>query len=390
MKKLLLSLGLMAGFMTAQATVYTIYDASANTTETGWEGDAKTSFTSTVTVDGKSFTLTYDKGGYKNDLRNPGTETSSWRIYKDSKMSVESPEVTLKGVRITMDGGTYAKEVTANSGWTGTLADLIYTFASSDGNNSFGFTASTAQVRVSKIEVSDELFGDAPAVPEATEVNSIAETIALKTGTSIKVEYPMTVAFVSNSNVYAFDAAGDFIQLYGANSYAVNDIIPAGWEGVYKLYNNATPEIEPATEFPAADGDNMFVPKVVDAADITVAMVNHVINVKDVVLEEASPAEKANFTGTSNGVTLSLRNNYTLASVPAGTYEMTLLVTVYNNAPSLYVISYNEEDNSGVTSLESAEGASEYYTLQGVKVINPQNGLFIKINNGKASKVMLK
>ncbi len=42
----------------------------------------------------------------------------------------------------------------------------------------------------------------------------------------------------------------------------------------------------------------------------------------------------------------------------------------------------------GVEAIE--EGVAEYYTIQGVKVANPEKGLFIKVLNGKATKVIIK
>ena len=119
-------------------------------------------------------------------------------------------------------------------------------------------------------------------------------------------------------------------------------------------------------------------------------MVNNVVLVKNVVLEAASPATKDNFIGKVGNVELSLRNNYTLASVDAGTYDMTLLVTVFNKATSLYVISYNN-DGSGVDEIEAeANGEAVYYNLQGVKVAEPENGLYIKVQGNKATKVLIR
>ncbi len=45
---------------------------------------------------------------------------------------------------------------------------------------------------------------------------------------------------------------------------------------------------------------------------------------------------------------------------------------------------------SVVDEIESNEGVAAYYTLQGVKVANPENGLYIVVKNGKASKVLVK
>ena len=44
----------------------------------------------------------------------------------------------------------------------------------------------------------------------------------------------------------------------------------------------------------------------------------------------------------------------------------------------------------GVEEIEAAEAAAEYYTLQGVKVANPENGVYVKVCGGKAEKVVIK
>lgn len=48
------------------------------------------------------------------------------------------------------------------------------------------------------------------------------------------------------------------------------------------------------------------------------------------------------------------------------------------------------EDGSGVKTFEAVNGAAEYFNLQGVKVNGPANGLFIKVVNGKATKVAIR
>lgn len=47
------------------------------------------------------------------------------------------------------------------------------------------------------------------------------------------------------------------------------------------------------------------------------------------------------------------------------------------------------DPNTGVEAIEAAEENAEYYTLQGVKVENPSDGIYVKVVNGKASKVVL-
>lgn len=397
MKKFLLSLAAISfAASSVFATEYTLYDVSANS---AWETNAATSgFKKSVTVDGKSFTLITDKANTTSTLRNPGTEQYSMRVYKSSAFTIESADFAMKSVILTLDdtsNGQYLVEGTPSTGWTGTLSGATYTLLNSNGSNSFELAANAGQIRIKKIVVSDQEVSSTPENPDpapsdAVVVKSVKEAIAQASKTAVKVDFDMTVAFVNFSNVFAVDAAGDFIQVYGKNSYKVNDIIPAGWEATYELFSSVTPELMPKGTLPEATAQGAFTPKEVAAADITTALVNNVILVKNVVLESDSPATKDNFTGKVGDTTLSLRNNYTLASVPAGTYDMTLLVTIFKDAPSLYVISYNN-DGSGVAEVEAAENAEVvYYNLQGVKVAEPENGLYIKVQGNKATKVLIR
>lgn len=248
---------------------------------------------------------------------------------------------------------------------------------------------------ITKISLYSGVYEATPE-PEAVSVKNVAETIALDTKTKVTVDYPLTVAFVKNSNIFACDEAGKFIQVYGANSYKVNDVIPAGWGATYELYGGATPELIPADALPASTEQNTFTPKEVAVADITTALVNSVVLIKNVVISAATPGADVtdnnakNFTAKVGDTEITLRNHYGLESVAAGTYDVTVLVTVFNNATSLYVTNFAAAGGSGVAEIEAAEGEAVYYNLQGVKVANPENGIYIRVQGGKSSKVLVK
>ncbi len=46
--------------------------------------------------------------------------------------------------------------------------------------------------------------------------------------------------------------------------------------------------------------------------------------------------------------------------------------------------------STSVQEIETVDTPAEYYTLQGVKVANPENGIFIRVKNGKATKILMK
>ena len=82
----------------------------------------------------------------------------------------------------------------------------------------------------------------------------------------------------------------------------------------------------------------------------------------------------------------------------AGKQGVYLLTYKCNNGLGLYCIAEDGFidrfiDGNGVEGIEMDEtidGAAEYYNLQGVKVANPENGLYIKKAGNKATKVLVK
>lgn len=384
MKKLLLSLAVLAlGANLMSAADYVLF-SSANYSTLTWTGD-KDGYTTEVTVDGKKFTIETKKSKSTTNLIQPGDQI---RVYKGSDLIITTNDVVMKQVTLTgMKGYSGAQSV--SEGWTSTADDLITTLTNESGANNVTFTASDNQFRIVNLVVSDEIGGSSEPVEPAKpiEVNSVKDALAQNSGTSVTVNFPLTVAWVSNSNVFCCDAAGDFIQVYSPNSYAVNDIIPAGWEAEYTLYSGTTPELTNAT-LPEATEKGSFSPKAVAAEDINVSLVNSVVLIKNVTFAEATPDTKDNFKGKVGDIELDFRNNYTLPGVAAGDYDVTVVVTVYQNAPSLYVINYAAA-GSGVAEIEAEAAEAVYYNLQGVKVANPEKGLYIKVEGNKATKVVL-
>ncbi|MDE6682528.1 MAG: Ig-like domain-containing protein, partial [Muribaculaceae bacterium] len=53
-----------------------------------------------------------------------------------------------------------------------------------------------------------------------------------------------------------------------------------------------------------------------------------------------------------------------------------------------FEVAYNVE--AGINAIEAANSVARYFNLQGVEVKNPENGVYVKVANGKASKVTVK
>ena len=376
MKKLLLTLAVaVLGFAGASAASYDVFTSETES----WTGDAN-GYTSTVTVDGKNFTLTTAKAASTTNLVNPSTNTDKEiRIYKGSTLTIASSDFEFTNVVLTATGSKYIVDVAVSEGWTVTSdkANLTYTLTSATPQKTVTFDATGGQVRVKHISVADEVAKPA----EAASVKSVKETIALATDTKVKVDYALTVGFVHNSNVFCCDEAGNFIQIYNENKLKIGDVIPAGWEATYKLFNNVTPELTDCT-LPAEVTEGTFSPKEVAATDLTKDLVNSVVMLKNVEIAEATPAGQSNFTAKVGETELSLRNNYSLASVPAGTYDLTLVVTIYNDAVSLYVASYNTgEEPAGPVAVKNVKETIALSSGTPIKVDYELTVGFVNVKN---------
>lgn len=412
MKKLLLSLALLLSLsatVKATETTFTLADLWKYTdkvTESQItnlppkaEGDVKNSIDFkeeglTITSSPVSITFTAGENPNNGPIYYNTNGNRTLRIYKNNTFTVTSTE-DLSEIHFISANGSFAisettatKNITASTGaFSGTKSEAIWK-SSEAGTKTITFTVgSTAStVQLSSIVVNPET---APA-PETVKVSSVKEAIAQTTDTPVIVDFALTVGFVNGRNIFAADAAGDFIQVYGSNSYKVGDVIPAGWEANYVLYGGSTPEFAPTGTLPEAT-EGSFTAKEVAAADITTALVNNVVLVKNVVFAEPTPATRSNFTGKVSETELSFRNNYTLESVPAGTYNVTIVVTIYNNAPSLYVVNYTPAGSSSISDINIDENAPvEYFNLQGIRVANPENGLYIRRQGNTVSKVIIR
>lgn len=202
------------------------------------------------------------------------------------------------------------------------------------------------------------------------------------------IDFPLTVAFQSGINTYATDG-NDFTLIYGTMpAYEVGDVIPAGWYAQFKQYYNV-PEIIPVSEPAESQETVQFTPAEVTSIDAS--LLNHIVILVGVEFAEDTPADvKTNFTGTVDGTEYAFRTNFDgVASVAAGKYNVRVAVTDFKGAIQLYPIDYKLYD-VGVDEITVAEGEAQYYNMQGVRVANPENGMFIRVQNGKAQKVVLK
>jgi hypothetical protein len=343
---------------------------NAATTSPTWSGAANSFvLTSGGTTRIAAIAVTY--GELTDNFVATPTFSVKGGTYYDAQ-SVELTQAEADAIYYTLDGTT---PTTASTKYEGAITVAETT---------------TIKAIAVKGENASEVVEAEYVIEKRAEANSIAE--AKEQEGEFVVNFPLTVGYAAYSNVFVTDGT-DFIQIYKSgigDGLKQGDVIPAGWNATYTCYNNVTPELVPAGSLPAAT-EGTFTAKEVEAADVTAALVNSVVVVKNVVFEEATPSDASNFSGKVGETELTFRNSYKLASVDAGTYNVEAVVNVYSSTVQLYPISYTEVTTTSVldAAVDNAAGI-EYFNLQGVRVANPENGLFIRRQGNKVSKVLVR
>ncbi len=225
------------------------------------------------------------------------------------------------------------------------------------------------------------------------EANKLAKGKTFIMGSDLTVVY-----FNSNAggNVYVYDPVGKVYSLiYKFNlGLKEGDVIVKGWAGKMDVYNGL-PELVPASDITISGTAEVPAFAVVEADKITNALVNQPVIVNGVTFAAATPSTNTKFDGTVGDATLAFYNKFKLASVAAGDYDVTAIVSINDSGSTTLGTTVNlfpisiVKATDGIADIEAeAAGEAVYYNLQGVRVENPVNGLFIEVRGNKAVKVV--
>ena len=238
--------------------------------------------------------------------------------------------------------------------------------------------------------------------PEAPmeEVATIAEWIAKASTANVKITGIATVMYQNGRYMYIQDATSALL-VYGdlTNKYNNGDQI-SNFVGAYKNYNDLIELIPVDSTFAAATAGNAIEPTQVQVEDVATDMMSQYVKISGVEVaatrDDAGAAVANTYTITDNTGSLTLYNQfynasyYDVVEIIEGTgLTVEGFISVRNGVAQ--IVPSKVYDPSGVESIELNENApATYYNLQGVKVNNPANGIYIKVQGSKASKVFVK
>lgn len=390
MKKFLLSLAVMAlGVSAASATVYNVNDATAidgtlveevNTDKT----KAAKHYQPLNSLKLGDYTLAFAKNGGSSDpayyynMSTSEDTQNTIRLYKSNTLTLSSETgfgkvvITLKNSKalnatniLSASAGGFAFDAEAKTlTWVNSEAVKTVTFTmpvnkvGSDNPQaqiiSFDITAETGDVPVAP---EPETPTDGVTVIKATEFNGGQVAFVFTEGYVSTFEeskpfgyWMATSATLADEMIVSKTAV--FTLTNTDKGYTITDCYGRfmGWDGSHWSFN----------AYKTADDGNSY---------WSVAMVDGAVKI-------------SNKAKSSDG-----KEVYLCGKVYNSNYEMVPTDRDAQTLPMLYVV----KEGSGVAEVETeAAGEAVYYNLQGVKVAEPENGLYIKVQGNKATKVLVR
>ncbi|MDE5850104.1 MAG: Ig-like domain-containing protein [Muribaculaceae bacterium] len=237
-------------------------------------------------------------------------------------------------------------------------------------------------------------------IPTASSIKELLE-YAPNVYDRVKVNFPATVAFCNLSTSFVVDSennAACFDDIRNKNNtsasttnmYKVGQVIPAGWIATNAtMYESIIWEGIPAKPTETAE---VTYEKV---ESVTPADADRVVTLMNVKFETRTAEGNTKAYGTTpDGTSYEFQNTYNAPSKGAGTYDVTGVVRYSKRGSTVYFyiapISYTDSDTSAAEMTEAENGKARYYNLQGAEIANPQAGTYVKVINGKSTKVIKK
>lgn len=338
------------------------YDASTKT----WTGEA----TEVVMTAGTAkhvriskVTVTYEDG-------DSPVVTVATPVIAGETPFTESTQVSItcatEGASIyyTIDGAAPTANSTAYSApFTLTESAIVKAIAYDSNNNA----SSVATMDFVKEGVADN------SVANAAAMNALADN------TEFTFTGNLVVIAQTGKYLYAQDATGGaYIYGEGVPTYAMGDVIPAGWGGEKTTFKGA-PEVQNMTNMAAATETADIVAKEITPAQVTLDNVFQYAVIKG--------ATVSGTTISANGETVALFNRFNV-NIPSdgNTYDIYGITSYYNNVQFLPLdfVAYELEvpatpvitgetpfvGSTTVTITCETEGVSIYYTIDGTEPSN--------------------
>lgn len=327
-------------------------------------------------------------------ITNYSSSTGSAYLYKKNAPSdpnkPATPEITCADNKVTITCATEGAEIfyTTDGTTTPTAKATKY-------DEPFIITANTT---IKAVDIKDGKSSNEATYNAVYEkiYSGYDEITADDKDAEVKIEGPITVLYQNGRNLYTIDSRNNYMLLFGTapDNYTNGDKLTFV-KGEYTVFNGL-PEIKNYTLGEVATGGAIVDPVVKNISEIGEADANAYIKLEGVSISGVVENSN-NFTIEKGTDQIAGFNNFglTLANTAADKkMDIVGVVSLYNKnneAPTTTVqvapITVTEATPTGIAGIEAENGEAVYFNLQGVRVENPENGIFIRVQNGKAVKI---
>lgn len=390
MKKFLLFCAAAATAASMSATSYEVFNIENPGT---WAASAATEgFVQNQKFGDKTFSITTLKESSTNALLSPDNNTYAWRVYKNSSVKFDFGGVKMVKMVITydsMNSGQYCVEAVLSDGWSGAVAEDLYTLTSA-GSVDLTMTYSNGQGRIKKVVVTDEAGETEPLTPTFDTPDDPG------TPDEPTPDTPEGVIFQTafDSNLDGWTKLNDE-SLSDFNGWKINaNPVCAICNSYYSGENHAA-DCWLYREFDCTEYKNVALTfEQAFGFDFPSAQVeNYTVNVREAGTTEWYPLAMANFPEVpAKNWSDWVSNSFDLSEYDGSKIEIGFRYLTDGSKSRAWELKnfvLSGDKTGGVNAIEADNATAVYYNLQGVRVAQPENGLYIVVKNNKAVKVIL-
>lgn len=287
------------------------------------------------------------------------------RVYKGNTLTITAPEsVSFEKIEFTGSNGTAGATVTASVGTVSDVTKSAMVWQHTEATNTVTITYGT-NFRITKLVVSTDAGGSVDPDPVEPEGTTFVKANTLETGKYIFVVGENIAVPVKSSYSYGYmyldvDVTKSGEDIVTDEAYAINVTVADGKAIL----------LDPANRYYGMDDTHLSsfqcYSEITEGCYWNYEFVGEELKLTNGLNPECFVCKTPTY------------NNIAPAKAPA---EYTLPVV------------YKKADNSAVVAVEAEVDANApvvYYNLQGQRVANPENGLYIRVQGNKVEKVALR
>lgn len=243
----------------------------------------------------------------------------------------------------------------------------------------------------------NETFNEGTASYSLTVIEEVADIAAFiekkDTKNIVRIAGNVTVLYQNGLNLLVMDGSAR-MTIYGTvgQTYNTGDVIPGGFQGIYGEYGQ-NPQLNSPSGFEAATGKETIKPvELTSAEEFNNEPYLSYVSIKGLSISEIN---KKNISFMLGETAIAGYNQFSI-TLPTETADKKFDVIgfkgAYNGNVQLQPIEITEATSSAIDEIgvDAAEAPVEYFNLQGQRVNNPENGLFIRRQGDKVTKVIIR